>query len=116
MIEVLKVFVGALWALVAYDLAHHFMDYVEYRMEIYRHKQYCKKNNLPYISPTEANKALENFMNKPIEEFIEAIREDEEGLNNYRICPKCLEYKRNFMIEGAKRECMDCAIGAIGDN
>lgn len=110
----IEAFIGAFVALISYDLLYLAKDYIEYRMEIYRHKQYCKKNNLPYISPKEANKALENFMNKPIEEFIEAISEDEEGLNNYRICPKCLEYKRNFMIEGAKRECMDCAIGAIG--
>jgi hypothetical protein len=113
----IEAFVGALWALIAYDLIHHFMDYIEYQLELQQHKRYCKKHNLPYIKPADANKALENFMNKPIEEFVEAIRNDEGSeLNNYKICPKCLEYKRNFLTEGRSRECMDCAIGNISDN
>lgn len=117
MIEVLQTFVGALWALIAYDWIYRFMDYIEYRLEIRNHKKYCEENNLPYISPKEANKALEQFMNRPIEEFIEAIKDDPDAeLNNYKICPKCLEYKRNFFTEGRARECMDCAIGSLGDN
>ena len=107
-------FIGALLAILLVEAGYIAKDYFEYRMDIYQHKKYCRENNLPYIKPSDANKALENFMNKPIEEFVDALIEDDTK-NNFRICPKCLEYKRNFMIEGKNRECMDCAIGSIGD-
>lgn len=80
-------------------------DHLRYRYTAY-------KNDSPYISPKQAEEALEKFLDQPVEVFQDILQaEEQDGGDHYRICPTCVTYKRNFMTQGRKRMCMDCYIG-----
>lgn len=69
-------------------------------------------DNEPYFNKKQRDEALENFLSQPYEKFIDALSaQEEDGNDHYKICPECMNYKRNFMTSGRKRMCMDCYIG-----
>lgn len=65
------------------------------------------KNGTVHLSEEEWQDIVEEFLDN----YDESIFDPEKSRTMYGVCRKCRKMKKNFVGEGRKRMCMDCAYG-----
>ena len=77
---------------------------IGYKIE---HWWYHYRTGKPHLTDEERNRALAQFMLA----YDPSTEDPEVDSQSYEFCRKCKQIKKNFVGEGRRKLCMDCAFG-----